>query len=114
MTKSLRGAFSGRLRVALITHRRDFIGALSLVALVGCYLLVSHWDNDDRLREERSARKHAEAALQDATAYASVPKVTFIIQAGTPRELSLRLAEISGHLDAARMELLLDEKRGKR
>ncbi|MBL0142625.1 MAG: hypothetical protein IPP91_11130 [Betaproteobacteria bacterium] len=105
MSPRIRGLNRGRLRVWWITHRQDAIRAAQLVALVGCFLAVSAFDCQDQLDMERAAREDAQAQLAAERSARALPRLTFVIDARTPAEAQVRLAEIASDADVQRLNL---------
>lgn len=102
MSMILRGAFGGKLRLWWHLHERENIRALQLAALVALYLLASHFDHQDQLAVERTARKAAEHQLWQRGAFSELAPVTFLFTASTPEELQRRHDEVYDALGAVR------------
>ena len=103
MTRRIRALNGGRARIWWVHHGREAVRAAQLVAIMAAWLLVSHFDYQDQLDMERSARTEAEVQAEAATGFRrKLPRVTFVLDARTPEELQLRLAEIAGQLDGER------------
>lgn len=107
MTRAIRSLNKGRLAVWWVTHRQEAIRSLQLTALVTLMLMAGHFDYQDQLDAERAARAQVEAQLAAAgDLYGPpLPPTVFVLEARTPRELELRLAEIAGSLDGWRARM---------
>lgn len=110
MTKRLRALNSGRLRVWWVCHREQVRNHAALAAILGLWMLQSHFAYQDDLDLERAAREAVTRQRDDlqkrvedmGTFSQTFPRVAFVIEARDRAELDLRLAEIAGDLDAAR------------
>lgn len=110
MTRTIRSLNGGRARVWWVHRRQDALRALQLVVIVSAWLVVSEMDYRDRLDQERAAREAIANELAGHRAAKEgfarrLPRTTFVIEAATPEELRMRLAEIAGDLDGARAGL---------
>lgn len=108
MTRTIRSLNKGRARVWWATHRQEAIRAAQLTTLVALFLTASTLDYQEQLDQERAALAAAREQLRDiaGTYGPPVPPTVFVIEARTPAELEMRLAEISRDLDVARSEML--------
>lgn len=102
MRRRILGFNGGRARIWWVHHGQQAVRALQLIALICAYLAVSTFDHQDQLEQERSARAAATEALRQERAARGLPRTTFVIEAKTPQEASLKLAEIAGDLDGWR------------
>lgn len=110
MTRTIRSLNKGRARVWWVHHGREAKRAAQLVALVGLWILASTLDYRDQVQAERASRAELEREAREAGASAQgfsrrLPRITFVLEARTPEELELRLAEIAGKADGLRAEL---------
>lgn len=102
----LKALNSGRLRVWYVTHREDAKASALLAIIVGLFLLVSHFDHQDALEQERIARRIAEERAAAAEGFApELPRVAFVLDARTRQDLYDRLREIAGATDREAGEL---------
>ena len=107
MAKTIRALNGGRLRVWWVCNRQDAIRSVQLAAILGLWMLASHFDYRDQLDMAHSAREAAEARADEASGFErKLPRVTFVLDARTPEELKLRLAEIAGGLDGERARMM--------
>lgn len=106
MTRRIRGINGGRARVWWVCNRQDVRNHALFAAVVGLWLLASHFDHQDALNAERAARESAEArAVQvDEWFGPPAPPVVILLEARNRGELDNKLIEIAGYLDVQRME----------
>lgn len=103
MTRRIRALNHGRARVWWVHHGREAVRAMQLTMVIVLWMIASHFSYQDELDMERAAREAAEARAEAAAGFERrLPPVTFVLEARTPQELELRLAEIAGELDAVR------------
>jgi hypothetical protein len=101
----LHSIFSGRLRIWWLTHRQDAVRAAQLVALVALFLTASTMDYQDQLDAERSAKAAVDEQLAQERAGRSIPSTVYMIEARTPAEAKMKLAEIEGAVMAERYRM---------
>lgn len=94
--KRLRSLNAGRARIWWLTHRHEAKRAAQLVTLVALFLVASSMDYHDQLEAERAAKEAVAEQLASERSARGLPRVTFVIDARTPAEAKLRLAEIEG------------------
>ena len=104
-TRRLHALNHGRLRIWLIHHGQEAKNATYLVAIVAAFLAVSHFDYQDQVEAEKAARRDVAEQLRQEKAARALPRTTFVIEAATPAEAQLRLAQIAGDADAERYRL---------
>lgn len=105
MTRSLHRLTGGRLRVWAISHGREAVRALQLVAIVGAFLTVSHFDYQDAIAAEKAAREDVAEQLRQEKIARTLPRTTFVIEAATPAEAQEKLAAIAGDADVMRYDV---------
>jgi hypothetical protein len=67
------------------------------------FLLMGYFDWREMHNRAEMYRQHAEQLQHDQEVMSQLPKTVFVIEAATPAELSLKLANIAGRLDAERI-----------
>lgn len=105
MTRAIRSLNKGRLRVWWVHHGPEAKRAGLLALLAAIYLLVSELDYRDQVELARLAGAASAQAEAPAGFARPLPRITFVLDARTPEELELRLAEIAGGADGWRAEL---------
>lgn len=105
MTRRIRALNSGRARIWWVHHGREAKNALALVCLVACYLIASTMDHQDQLDAEKSARDEVAATLAAEREARGIPRIAFVIEASSPKEAALKLADIEGAAMAERYKL---------
>lgn len=105
MTRALRGFNKGRLRIWLIHHGQEAKNAAYLVAIVAAYLSVSHFDYQDAIAAEKSARETVAEELRQERLARTLPRTTFVIEAATASDAQSKLAQIAGDADVMRYQL---------
>ena len=101
--RRLRSVWRGKFRVWCITHGHRFrlYGLVLFLALL--FLLMGYFDWREMHNRAEMYRQHAEQLQHDQEVMSQLPKTVFVIEAATPAELSLKLANIAGRLDAERI-----------
>lgn len=102
MIARLKRLNGGRARIWWLHHGREAIRAAQLVAIVALYLAVSTFDYHDQLAQAEADRANVAETLRQERAVNGMPRTAWIIEAKTPQEAQLRLAEIAGDLDTWR------------
>lgn len=105
MTRALRAFNKGRLRIWLIHHGQEAKNAAYLVAIVSAFLTVSHFDYQDAIAAEKSARETVAEELRQERLARTLPRTTFVIEAATPAEAQRKLAIVAGDADADRYRI---------
>lgn len=105
MTRAIRAFNKGRLRIWLIHHGQEAKNAAYLVAIIAIFLTVSHYDYQDAIAAEKSARAGVEESLRQEKVARTLPRTTFVIEAATPAEAQRKLAIVAGDADADRYRL---------
>ena len=105
MNRALHRLTQGRLRIWLLTHRQDAIRAAQLVTLVVLFLTASTMDYQDQLDAERAAHREVAQTLAQERAARALPPTLYMIEARTPAEARLKMAEIEGAAMAERYRL---------
>jgi len=100
--KRLHALNAGRARIWWLTHRQDAVRAAQLVTLVALFLTASSMDYQDQLDAERAAKEAVAEQLARERAARELPVISFVIDARTPAEARMRLAEIEGAAMAER------------
>lgn len=102
-----------RLRLWWITNREQVRVCALFATLVALYLVASTMEYQDQLDQERARRERAErlaadvaATLAEERALRGIPNPAILMDATNAREFGLRLAELSGSLDAHRYQVL--------
>lgn len=110
MTRTIRALNKGRLAVWWVTHRQDAIRASQLTTLIVLILLAGRFDYEDQLDAERAKTAKAVSQLAEvAGRYGPpIPPVVFVLEARTPRELELRLADVVNAAERTRYGYFLE------
>lgn len=105
MIARLKRVNHGRLRVWWIHHGQEAIRAAQLTTIAVIFLVVSSFDYQDQIDQERAAHAAIAETLRRERAARGLPRTTFVIEAKTPQEASMRLAEIASDADVQRLTL---------